>query len=72
MHHLGVNLFINFMKKNKYCCDECGENKEILTQVSCTLEVIYLCNDCYKSRYSEEVREEIEKENYVIPEFIQN
>ena len=60
------------MKKNKYNCDGCGENKEILTQVSCTLEVIYLCNDCYNNRYSEEVREEIEKENYVIPEFIQN
>ena len=55
-----------------YNCDDCGENKEILTQVSCTLEVIYLCNDCYKSRYSEEVREEIEKEDYVIPKFIQN
>ena len=60
------------MKKTKYNCDDCGENKEILTQVSCTLEVIYLCNGCYKNRYSEEVREEIEKENYVIPEFIQN
>ena len=58
--------------KKKYSCDDCGENKEILTQVSCTLEVIYLCNDCYKSRYSEEVREEIEKEDYVIPKFIQN
>ena len=60
------------MEKNKYSCDDCGENKEILTQVSCTLEVIYLCDDCYKNKYSEEVREEIEKENYVIPEFIQN
>ena len=60
------------MKKTKYSCDDCGENKEILTQVSCTLEVIYLCNDCYRGRYSEEVREEIEKENYVIPKFIQN
>ena len=60
------------MNKNKYNCDDCGENKEILTQVSCTLEIIYLCNDCYRARYSEEVREEIEKENYVIPEFIQN
>ena len=60
------------MKKNRYTCDDCGENKEILTQVSCTLGVVYLCNDCYKNRYSEEVRKEIEKENYVIPEFIQN
>ena len=32
MHHLGVNLFINFIKKNKYSCDDCGENKEILTK----------------------------------------
>ena len=60
------------MKKNTYACDDCSENKEILTQVSCTLEVIYLCNNCYKYRYSEEVRDEIEKENYLIPKFIQN
>ena len=60
------------MKKAKYICDDCRENKEILTQVSCTLEVVYLCNECYKNKYSEEVREEIEKENYVIPGFLQN
>ena len=69
------NLYVSkasLMKKNRYTCGDCGENKEILTQVSCTLEIIYLCNDCYRARYSEEVREEIEKENYVIPEFIQN
>ena len=60
------------MKKDRYNCDDCGENKEILTQVSCTLEITYLCNNCYKSKYSEELREEIEKENYVIPKFIQN
>jgi len=60
------------MKKISYKCDDCGENKSILTQVSCTLDVIYLCSDCYKDKYSEEVREEIEKEDYVIPKFIQN
>ena len=60
------------MKKTSCSRDDCGENKSILTQVSCTVEVIYLCSDCYKDKYSEEVREEIEKEDYVIPKFIQN
>ena len=44
------------MKKTLSSCSECGENKSILTQVSCTAEVIYLCSDCYKDKYSEEVR----------------
>ena len=48
------------MKKILSCCDDCGESKEILTQVSCTVEVTYLCSDCYKVRYSKEVRDEIE------------
>ena len=60
------------MKKTTYSCDDCNKNKSILTQVSCTLDMIYLCNDCYKVQYSKEVREEIEKENYVIPKFIQH
>jgi len=60
------------MKKIISSCNECGENKSILTQVSCTVEVIYLCSDCYKDKYSEEVRDEIEKEDYLIPKFIQN
>ena len=34
------------MKKTLSKCNECGENKSILTQVSCTVEVIYLCSDC--------------------------
>ena len=51
------------MKKILSSCNECGENKSILTQVSCTVEVIYLCSDCYKDKYSEEVREEIEKDD---------
>jgi hypothetical protein len=60
------------MKKTLSSCAECGEDKSILTQVSCTVEVIYLCIDCYKSKYSEEVRKEIENENYVIPNFLKN
>jgi hypothetical protein len=48
------------------------EKKSILTQVSCTVEVIYLCSDCYKDKYTEEVREEIEKDDILIPKFIQH
>jgi hypothetical protein len=57
-----INIYIG-MKKTLSSCNECGENKSILTQVSCTVEVIYLCSDCYKDKYSEEVREEIEKDD---------
>jgi len=49
------------MKKTLSSCAECGENKSILTQVSFTVEVIFLCSDCYKSKYAEEVPKEIEK-----------
>jgi hypothetical protein len=42
------------MKKFLPSCAVCGENKLILTQVSSTLEIIYLCSDCYKEKYSEE------------------
>ena len=48
------------MKKNPSSCQECGENKSILTQVSNTVEIIYLCIDCYKDKYSEEKRSQIE------------
>ena len=48
------------MKKNLYSCQECGENKTVLTQVSNTVEIIYLCSDCYKEKYSEEVRNQID------------
>ena len=41
-------------------CAECGESKTILTQVSSTIEIIYLCSDCYKEKYSEESRNQIE------------
>lgn len=60
------------MKKTLSSCNECGKNKSILTQVSCLVEIVYLCSDCYKDKYSEEVRDEIEKENYLIPKFVQN
>ena len=48
------------MKKNPSSCQECGENKSILTQVSNTIENVYLCIDCYKDKYSEETRNQIE------------
>jgi hypothetical protein len=48
------------MKKTLSSCNECGENKSILTQVSCTVEVIYLCSDCYKDKYSEEFKDKIQ------------
>ena len=48
------------MKKNLSSCNGCGENRSILTQVSCTVEVIYLCSDCYKDKYSEEARNQID------------
>ena len=33
-------------------CDDCGESKTILTQVSNFSEIKYLCSDCYKTRNS--------------------
>ena len=48
------------MKKIPSSCSECGENKTILTQVSHTVEIIYLCNECYKDKYSEEILNQIE------------
>ena len=48
------------MKKTLSSCNECGENKSILTQVSCTVEVIYLCSDCYKYKYSEIFKDKIQ------------
>ena len=35
-------------------CDECGENDEILTQVSNFSDITYLCSACYQSKYLEE------------------
>ena len=53
-----IKIFI--MKKIPTSCQECGENKSILTQVSNTVEIIYLCSECYKDKYSEEVRNQID------------
>ena len=36
------------------CCDECGENDTILTQVSNFSDIQYLCSDCYKSKHLED------------------
>ena len=41
-------------------CNEFVEIKSILTQVSCTVEFIYLCSDCYKDKYSEEFKDKIQ------------
>ena len=49
------------MKKIPSSCEECGENKSILTQVCNTAEIVYLCSDCYKDKYSEEVQNQIKK-----------
>ena len=51
------------MKKLPSSCAECGENKSILTQVSNTIEIIYLCSDCYKDKYSEESRNQTENKH---------
>ena len=48
------------MKKFPPSCAECGENKSILTQVSSTVEIVYLCSDCYKDKNSEEAQNQIE------------
>ena len=51
------------MKKPSSSCAECGENKSILTQVSNTIEIIYLCSDCYKDKYSEESQNQIKNKH---------
>jgi hypothetical protein len=48
------------MKKTLSSCNECEENKSMLTQVSFTVEVIYLCSDCYKYKYSEKFKDKIQ------------
>ena len=47
------------MKKTLSSCAECGEDKSILTQVSCAMEVLYLCSDCYNNKYSKEETKEV-------------
>tara|TARA_B110000238_G_C16082202_1_gene419980 strand:- start:1307 stop:1474 length:168 start_codon:yes stop_codon:yes gene_type:complete len=51
------------MKKHLSSCANCGENISILTQVSNTMEVIFLCSDCYKLKYIKEVQNEINYED---------
>ena len=47
------------MKKLLSSCADCGEDNSILTQVSSGLEIIFLCSDCYKLKYSKEIQNEI-------------
>ena len=47
------------MKKYSSGCTDCGEDTSILTQVSSGPEVILLCSDCYKLKYSKETQNEI-------------
>tara|TARA_B100000902_G_C26810533_1_gene668957 strand:+ start:484 stop:633 length:150 start_codon:yes stop_codon:yes gene_type:complete len=47
------------MKNIPSSCAECGENKSILTQVSSTVEIIYLCSECYREKYLEETHNQI-------------
>jgi len=47
------------MKKRLSSCADCGENNSILTQISSTVEVIFLCIDCYNLKCEKEVRNEI-------------
>ena len=47
------------MKKIPSSCAECGENKLILTQVGSTVEIIYLCGECYRDKYLEETQDQI-------------
>ena len=47
------------MKKKSLNCADCGEDSSILTQVSSGPDVILLCSDCYKLKYSKELQNEI-------------
>ena len=47
------------MKKRLSMCGNCGEDNLILTQVSSGPEVTLLCSDCYKTKYSKEIQNEI-------------
>jgi len=47
------------MNKFLSICANCGEDNQILTQVSSGPEVIFLCNDCYNLKYLDEVQKEI-------------
>ena len=47
------------MKKVPSSGSEGGDDKTILNQVSSTVEIIYLCNDCYKDKFTEEAQNQI-------------
>ena len=47
------------MKKILSRCTDCGDDSSILTQVSSGPEVVLLCSDCYKLKYSKEIQNEI-------------
>ena len=47
------------MKKSLSMCEDCREDNSILTQISSGPEVILLCSDCYKLKYSKETQNEI-------------
>ena len=47
------------MKKQLSSCAECGEDNSILTQISSTVEIIFLCSDCYNLKYLKEGQSEI-------------
>ena len=47
------------MKKRLSTCSDCGEDNTILTQVSSGPEIIFLCSDCYNTKYSNELQNEI-------------
>ena len=47
------------MKKNLSRCTDCGDDSSILSQVSSGPEVVLLCSDCYKLKYSKEIQNEI-------------
>ena len=55
-----MNVYAKLMKKILSSCAECGENKSILTQVSSTVDIVYLRSDCYKDKYSVEAQSQIE------------
>ena len=53
---IGVYQSRKIMKKCLSGCSECGDDTAILTQVSSGPEIILLCTDCYKLKYSNETQ----------------
>ena len=47
------------MKKCLSICADCGDDNSILTQISNTVEIIFLCDNCYNLKYSKEAQNEI-------------